>query len=59
MTFFKYLELNKISEKELSKEQVWQEAQRQLVADYLDGFIPIARSYEEIDKIIGKINERT
>lgn len=59
MDFKKYLEQNELTESQLTKEEVWQAAQRQLVADYIATLHPICLSNQEIDKIIEKINERT
>lgn len=35
MDFKKYLEQNELTESQLTKQEVWQAAQRQLVADYI------------------------
>lgn len=59
MDFKKYLEQNELTESQLTKEEVWQAAQRQLVADYITSIHSICLTFEEIDKIIEKINERT
>ena len=59
MDFKKYLEQNELTESQLTKEEIWQAAQRQLVADYITTLHPICLTFEEIDKIIEKINERT
>ena len=58
MDFKKYLEQNELTESQLTKEEVWQASQRQLVADYIATLHPICLTFEEIDKIIEKINER-
>ena len=58
MDLKKYLEQNKLTESQLTKEEVWQAAQRQLVANYIASYSPICLTFEEIDKIIEKINER-
>lgn len=58
MDFKKYLEQNELTESQLTKQEVWQAAQRQLVVDYIDTLHPICLTFEEIDKIIEKINER-
>ena len=57
MDLKKYLEQNKLTESQLTKEEVWQAAQRQLVANYIASYSPICLTFEEIDKIIEKINE--
>lgn len=57
MTYTEYIKENDIT-KSLSKEEVWQAAQRQLVVDYIATLHPICLTFEEIDKIIEKINER-
>ena len=58
MDFKKYLEQNELTESQLTKEEIWQAAQRQLVADYIASLSPICLTNGEIDKIIEKINER-
>lgn len=58
MDFKKYLEQNELTESQLTKQEVWQAAQRQLVVDYIAHLHPICLTFEEIDKIIEKINER-
>ena len=58
MDFKEFLEQNELTESELTKEEVWQAGQRQLVADYIASLSPICLTFEEIDKIIEKINER-
>lgn len=58
MTYTEFIKQNKIT-KTLSKEEVWQAAQRQLAADYIASLYPICLTNGEIDKIIEKINERT
>lgn len=58
MDFKNYLEQNELTESELTKEEVWKAAQRQLVVDYIATLHPICLTFEEIDKIIEKINER-
>ena len=58
MDLKKYLEQNKLTESQLTKEEVWQAAQRQLVANYIASYSLICLTFEEIDKIIEKINER-
>lgn len=54
MDLKKYLEQNELTESQLTKEEVWQAAQRQLVADYIATLHPICLTFEEIDKIIEK-----
>ena len=58
MSYTEYIKENNIT-KSLSEEEVWIAAQRQLVADYIATLYPICLTFEEIDKIIEKINERT
>lgn len=58
MSYTDYLKENLITDEELSKEEVWNAAQRQLVTDFITTLIPICLSNDEIDKIIEKINER-
>lgn len=57
MSYTEYIKENKIT-KPLSKEEIWQAAQRQLVTDFITTLIPICLSNDEINKIIEKINER-
>lgn len=59
MTFTQFLSENEIEEKDLSKEEVWQAAQRQIIADCLGTFIPVCFDNASLDEIIRKINERT
>ena len=58
MSYIEYIKENNIT-KSLSEEEIWIAAQRQLVADYIATLHPICLTFEEIDKIIEKINERT
>ena len=58
MDFKKYLEQNELTESQLTKQEVWQAAQRQLVVDYIATLHPICLTFEEINKISEKINER-
>ncbi len=58
MDFKEFLEQNELKESELTKEEVWQAGQRQLVADYIASLYQICLTNGEIDKIIEKINER-
>lgn len=58
MSYTEYIKENNIT-KSLSEEEIWQAAQRQLVADYIASLSPICLTNGEIDKIIEKINERT
>lgn len=58
MSYTDYLKENLITDEQLSKKEVWNAAQRQLVTDFITTLIPICLSYDEIDKIIEKINER-
>lgn len=58
MDFKKYLEQNELTESQLTKEEGYQAAQRQLVADYIASLPPICLTNGKIDKIIEKINER-
>ena len=58
MSYTEYIKENNIT-KSLSEEEIWIAAQRQLVADYIATLHPICLTFEEIDKIIEKINERT
>ena len=57
MSYTEYIKENNIT-KSLSEEEIWIAAQRQLVADYIATLHPICLTFEEIDKIIEKINER-
>ena len=57
MSYTEYIKANNIT-KSLSEEEIWIAAQRQLVADYIATLHPICLTFEEIDKIIEKINER-
>lgn len=57
MSCTEYIKENNIT-KSLSEEEIWIAAQRQLVADYIATLHPICLTFEEIDKIIEKINER-
>lgn len=58
MSYTDYLKENLITDEELSKEEVWNAAQRQLITDFITTLIPICLSNDGIDKIIEKINER-
>ena len=58
MSYIEYIKENNIT-KSLSEEEIWIAAQRQLVADYIKSIHSICLTFEEIDKIIEKINERT
>lgn len=58
MTYLQFLKENKISEEKLSKEDVWKFAQRQIIADFLFTFTPTCFSFDELDQVIEKINER-
>lgn len=58
MDFKEFLEQNKLTESELTKEEVWQDAQRQLISDFLFGYTKFCCSNDELDQIINKIYER-
>lgn len=59
MDFKEFLEQNELTESQLTKEEVWQAAQRQLISDFLFGYTNLCLSNDELDKIISKIYERT
>lgn len=59
MDFKEFLEQNELTESELTKEEVWQDAQRQLISDFLFGYTNSCCSNNELDQIINKIYERT
>lgn len=59
MDFKKFLEQNELTESELTKEEVWQAGQRQLISDFLAGYTNFVCSDDELDQIINKIYERT
>ena len=58
MNFKEYLDQNELIESELTKEEVWQAAQRQLISEFLSGYINLCCSNNELDQIINKIYER-
>lgn len=58
MDFKKYLEQNELTESQLTKQEVWQDAQRQLISDFLFGYANLCCSNNELDQIINKIYER-
>lgn len=59
MDFKEFLEQNELTESELTKEEVLQDAQRQLISDFLFGYTNLVCSDDELDQIINKIYERT
>ena len=58
MDFKKYLEQNELTESQLTKEEIWQAAQRQIISDFLFGYTKFNCSNDELDQIINKIYER-
>lgn len=58
MDFKEFLDQNELTESELTKEEVWQDAQRQLISDFLCEYTNFCFSNDELDQIINKIYER-
>lgn len=58
MDFKEFLEQNELTESELTKEEVWQAAERQLVSDFIFGYLNLCCSNNELDQIINRIYER-
>lgn len=58
MDFKEFLEQNELTESELTKEEVWKAAQRQLISDFMFGFSNTCCSNNILDQIINKINEQ-
>ena len=58
MDFKEFLDQNELTESEFTKEEVWQNAQRQLISDFLFGYTNFCFSNDELDQIINKIYER-